>query len=118
MLVPEPGVRDNGVVTGRYAIARFNLEAVGRPSHAGARLADGRSAIREHGAPDHHHRGHDRRRTARSASAWCVAASGSIASPPRCTGEVLSMAKRQEDLDQGVERMLELSGMRNDVRSR
>ena len=27
---------DNGVVTGRYAIARFNLLAEGRPSHAGA----------------------------------------------------------------------------------
>ena len=38
---------DNGVVTGRYAIARFALQTTGRPSHAGARLADGRSAIRE-----------------------------------------------------------------------
>src|SRR5665213_993438 len=47
VLVPEPGRTDGGVVTGRYAIARFNLHAVGRPSHAGARLAEGRSAIRE-----------------------------------------------------------------------
>ncbi len=47
VLVPEPARPDGGVVTGRYAIARFNLEAVGRPSHAGARLAEGRSAIRE-----------------------------------------------------------------------
>ena len=47
VLVPEPARADGGVVTGRYAIARFNLEATGRPSHAGARLADGRSAIRE-----------------------------------------------------------------------
>ena len=47
MLVPEPGRADGGVVTGRYAIARFNLETTGKPSHAGARLADGRSAIRE-----------------------------------------------------------------------
>ncbi len=38
VLVPEPGRGNNGVVTGRYAIARFNLEAVGRPSHAGATL--------------------------------------------------------------------------------
>jgi len=35
------------VVTGRYAIARFNLETVGKPSHAGATLSSGRSAIRE-----------------------------------------------------------------------
>src|SRR6201988_3670822 len=38
VLVPEPGRPNNGVVTGRYAIARFNLEAVGKPSHAGATL--------------------------------------------------------------------------------
>src|SRR3712207_6064282 len=47
VLVPEPARPDSGVVTGRYAIARFNLRTIGRPSHAGARLADGRSAIRE-----------------------------------------------------------------------
>ena len=47
VLVPEPGRTNNGVVTGRYAIARFNLEAIGKPSHAGATLSSGRSAIRE-----------------------------------------------------------------------
>ena len=114
VLVPEPGRPDNGVITGRYAIARFNLEATGRPSHAGATLSSGRSAIREmarriieidgmtpvdctfsvgivHGGE------------------WvnCVATT--------CTGEALSMAKRQADLDRGVEQMLALSGTTNDV---
>jgi glutamate carboxypeptidase len=114
VLVPEPARADGGVVTGRYAIARFNLEATGRPSHAGSRLADGRSAIREmarklieiedmttddctfsvgviHGGQ------------------WvnCVATT--------CTGEALSMAKRQEDLDRGVASMLALSASSNDV---
>lgn len=114
VLVPEPGRPEDGVVTGRYAIARFNLETRGRPSHAGAMLTAGRSAIREmarriieidamttddctfsvgvvHGGQ------------------WvnCVASS--------CSGEALSMAKRQEDLDRGVERMLALSGTQNDV---
>lgn len=108
VFVPEPARPNGGVVTGRYAIARFNLEAVGRPSHAGARLKDGRSAIRimadmipqiesmttsdctfsvgvVHGGQ------------------WvnCVSSS--------CTGEALSMAKKQEDLDKGVEQMLALS---------
>ena len=32
VLVPEPGRNDGGIVTGRYAIARFNMEAIGRPS--------------------------------------------------------------------------------------
>ena len=47
VLVPEPARGNGGVVTGRYAIARFDLLATGTPSHAGAALAAGRSAIRE-----------------------------------------------------------------------
>jgi glutamate carboxypeptidase len=108
VLVPEPAHGDGGVTTGRYAIARFNLRATGRPSHAGARLADGRSAIKEMArqilaieemtTPDCTfsvgvvHGGQ-----------WvnCVATT--------CAGEALSMAKRQPDLDRGVERMLALS---------
>ncbi|MCB4821747.1 M20/M25/M40 family metallo-hydrolase [Roseicella aerolata] len=114
VLVPEPARPDGGVVTGRYAIARFNLRTIGRPSHAGARLADGRSAIREmcrqvvaieamtsdavtysvgviHGGQ------------------WvnCVATT--------CDAESLSMAKRQEDLDEAVEKMLALRPTGNDV---
>jgi glutamate carboxypeptidase len=114
VLVPEPATSEAGVVTGRYAIARFKLETVGRPSHAGARLAEGRSAIRAmarriieieamtaddctfsvgvvHGGQ------------------WvnCVATT--------CRAEALSMAKRQADLDQGVERMLALAGTADDV---
>lgn len=47
VLVPEPARRDGGVVTGRYAIGRYRLTATGRPSHAGLRLGEGLSAIRE-----------------------------------------------------------------------
>src|SRR2546429_8022026 len=46
VLVPEPGRLNNGVVTGRYAIARFNLEAISKPSHAGATFSAGPSSIR------------------------------------------------------------------------
>ncbi|PHK94633.1 carboxypeptidase [Pseudoroseomonas rhizosphaerae] len=115
VLVPEPARPDGGVVTGRYAIARFNLRTTGRPSHAGSALSDGRSAIREmcrqvlaieamtteactfsvgvlHGGQ------------------WvnCVAT--------HCDAEALTMAKRQEDLDHAVERMLALSASADDVR--
>jgi glutamate carboxypeptidase len=114
VLVPEPARADGGVVTGRYAIARFNLEATGRPSHAGARLADGRSAIRE---------------MARKlieiedmTTEDCTFSVGVIHGgqwvncvSTTCTGEALSMAKRQEDLDRGVARMLVLSASSNDV---
>ncbi len=114
VLVPEPARADGGVVTGRYAIARFNLEATGRPSHAGARLGDGRSAIRE---------------MARKlieiedmTTEDCTFSVGVIHGgqwvncvSTTCTGEALSMAKRQEDLDRGVAHMLALSASSNDV---
>jgi glutamate carboxypeptidase len=117
VLVPEPARADGGVVTGRYAIARFNLEATGRPSHAGARLADGRSAIRE---------------MARKlieiedmTTGDCTFSVGVIQGgqwvncvATTCTGQALSMAKRQEDLDRGVARILALSASSNDVQFR
>jgi glutamate carboxypeptidase len=114
VLVPEPGRPNNGVVTGRYAIARFNLEATGRPSHAGATLSLGRSAIREMARQILVIDGMTSEDCTFSVGIvhggqWvnCVATT--------CTGEALSMAKRQADLDRGVERMLALSGTSNDV---
>jgi glutamate carboxypeptidase len=114
VLVPEPGRPDNGVVTGRYAIARFNLEATGKPSHAGATLSSGRSAIREMARQIIAIDGMTTDDCTFSVGIvhggqWvnCVATT--------CTGEALSMAKRQADLDRGVERMLALSGTANDV---
>jgi glutamate carboxypeptidase len=108
VLVPEPARPDGGVVTGRYAIARFNLEAVGRPSHAGARLSEGRSAIREMA------------RKILEIEAMttedCTFSVGVVQGgqwvncvSTLCTGEALSMAKRQEDLDKGVAGMLAIS---------
>lgn len=114
VLVPEPARPDGGVVTGRYAIARFNLKTTGRPSHAGARLAEGRSAIRE---------------MAKQIVAIeemttddCTFSVGVIHGgqwvncvSTTCEAESLSMAKRQEDLDAGVQRMLGLRSGANDV---
>ena len=108
VLVPEPARAENAVVTGRYAIARFDLKATGRPSHAGARLGEGRSAIRE---------------MARQVIAIedmttedCTFSVGVIRGgqwvncvSTTCVGEALSMAKRQVDLDRGVAAMLGLS---------
>jgi glutamate carboxypeptidase len=114
VLVPEPGRANNGVVTGRYAIARFNLEAIGKPSHAGANLSSGRSAIREMARQILLIDGMSSEDCTFSVGIvhggqWvnCVAAS--------CAGEALSMAKRQTDLDHGVEKMLALSGTTDEV---
>jgi glutamate carboxypeptidase len=91
------------------------MEALGRPSHAGARLADGRSAIRT---------------MARKileiedmTTQSCTFSVGVVHGgtwvncvPTICRAEALSMAKRQPDLDRGVERMLALSGTYDEVR--
>ena len=108
VLVPEPGRPEGGVTSGRYAIARFNIRTIGKPSHSGARLKEGRSAIAEMArrvleieamtGPDctfscgvFH------------AGQWvnCVSS--------EAEAEVLTMAKRQEDLDAGVEKMLAMA---------
>ncbi len=114
VLVPEPARPDGGVVTGRYAIARFNLRSIGRPSHAGATLSDGRSAIRE------------MCRQALAIDAMttesCTFSVGVIQGgqwvncvATECRAEVLSMAKRQADLDAGVAAMLALAPGSGDV---
>ena len=114
VLVPEPARPDGGVVTGRYAIARFNLEATGRPSHAGSSPGAGRSAIKE---------------MARKlieiedmTTEDCTFSVGVIHGgqwvncvTTTCTGEALSMAKKQADLDRGVEAMLSLRASSNEV---
>jgi glutamate carboxypeptidase len=114
VLVPEPARPDGGVVTGRYAIARFNLRTTGRPSHAGATLGEGRSAIREM----------SRQVLAIEAMTTedCTFSAGVIRGgqwvncvATHCDLEVLSMAKRQQDLDAGVERMLALASSTPDV---
>ncbi|MGJ4954516.1 M20/M25/M40 family metallo-hydrolase [Bradyrhizobium sp. HKCCYLRH2015] len=114
VLVPEPGRQDNGVVTGRYAIARFNLEAIGRPSHAGARLGAGRSAIR---AMARQILAIDGMTTEDCTFSVGIVHGGQWVNcvATTATGEALSMAKRQADLDRGVERMLALSGTTDDV---
>lgn len=45
VLVPEPG-RDHVVTTGRHAVVRYHIHVHGRPSHAGAAISRGVSAIR------------------------------------------------------------------------
>jgi glutamate carboxypeptidase len=114
VLIPEPGRSDGGVVTGRYAIARFRLEATGRPSHAGARLGEGRSAIREMAKQI---LAIDDMTTEDCTYSVGVVQGGQWVNcvATTCVGEALSMAKKQSDLDAGVARILALSATSNDV---
>lgn len=108
ILIPEPACPDGSAVIGRYAIARFNLQARGTPSHASWALSDGRSAIAEMArkvAEIEAFTTEDRSFSVGviRGGQWvnCVS---SI-----CDAEVLSMAKTQDLLDEGVQKMLDLS---------
>jgi len=108
ILVPEPARPDGGAVIGRYAIARFNLQARGRPSHAGWQLSEGRSAIAEMARKVAEIEGMTSEDCTFSvgvfhAGQWvnCVSSV--------CDAEVLTMAKTQALLDEGVARMMALA---------
>lgn len=115
VLVPEPARTDGGLTTGRYAIARFDLATIGKPSHAGVDPRLGRSAVTEMA----------RRILATEAmttddctfSVGCVRAAQAHVNcvPSGCTAQALSMAKRQADLDAGVEKMLALNDTSGEV---
>tara|TARA_R110002126_G_scaffold111526_1_gene249413 strand:- start:342 stop:1481 length:1140 start_codon:yes stop_codon:yes gene_type:complete len=114
ILVPEPARPDGGAVIGRYAIARFNLQTRGKPSHAGWALADGRSAIAEMAKSVAVIEGMTTDDCTFSlgvfhAGQWvnCVSSF--------CDAEVLSMAKTQELLDEGVAKMMALNSDSGDV---
>lgn len=114
VLVPEPARPDGGAVIGRYAIARFDLQTRGRPSHAGWALSEGRSAIAAMAAKVAEIEGMTTDDCTFSvgvfhAGSWvnCVSSV--------CDAEVLSMAKTQALLDDGVARMMALEGETADV---
>ena len=114
ILVPEPARPDGGAVIGRYAIARFNLQTRGKPSHAGWALAEGRSAIAEMAKSVAVIEGMTTDDCTFSlgvfhAGQWvnCVSSF--------CDAEVLSMAKTQELLDEGVAKMMALNSDSGDV---
>lgn len=108
VLVPEPARPDGGAVIGRYAIARFNLQTRGRPSHAGWQLDKGRSAIAKMARAVGEIEGMTTADCTFSlgvfhAGQWvnCVSSV--------CDAEVLTMAKTQALLDEGVEKMMALN---------
>ena len=114
VVVPEPAHKDHSCVIGRFAIARFNLETRGVPSHAGWALKEGRSAIAMMARKIPEIEAMTTEDCTFSvgvihAGQWvnCVSSS--------CFAEVLSMAKTDEDLERGVKAMLDLGETANDV---
>lgn len=114
VIVPEPALPDQSCVIGRYAIARFNLETRGVPSHAGWALKEGRSAIATMARKIPEIEAMTTDDCTFSVGVihggqWvnCVSSS--------CLAQALSMAKTDEDLERGVSAMLNLSETANGV---
>ncbi|MBK1622273.1 carboxypeptidase [Afifella marina DSM 2698] len=114
ILVPEPARPDGGAVIGRYAIVRFNLTARGKPSHAGWQLADGRSAIAAMAKKVAEIEAMTTEDCTFSVGVFnsgrwvnCVSSV--------CDAEVLSMAKTQELLDEGIAKMMAFNSTEGDV---
>ncbi|MBX2825302.1 MAG: M20/M25/M40 family metallo-hydrolase [Gammaproteobacteria bacterium] len=115
VLVPEPARPDGGVVWGRYAIARYNLETAGVPIHAGVDPRLGQSAVKEMA-----------RRlieiedmtTDDCTFSVSVIQGGEWVNcvPSSCQAQALSMAKKQTDLDDGVSKMLALNDDSGEVK--
>ena len=118
VLVPEPARPNGGVVWGRYAIARYNLETEGVPIHAGVDPRLGKSAVRE--MARRIIQIEDMTTDDCTFSVGCVQAAQKHVNcvPSGCTAQALSMAKRQADLDAGVARMLALTDETGDVKFR
>jgi len=115
VLVPEPATADGGVVWGRYAIARYELETTGVPVHAGVNPKLGHSAVREMAKRLMEIEDMSSDDCTFSVSVihggqWvnCVSS--------HCSAQALSMAKHQPDLDAGVEKMLALNDDSGDVK--
>lgn len=113
-LCPEPAQADNAVTTGRYAIARFEITCSGVPSHAGANVKGGISAVRE--------LAHRIIEIEAMTTEDCTFSVNDVTSgqwvncvPSFARAQVLSMAKQQKDLDEGAAKILALAGERNGV---
>ncbi len=114
VLVPEPATPNGGCVWGRYAIARFDLQTLGVPVHAGLNPRKGHSAVREMARRLIEIEDMSTDDCTFSVSVinggqWvnCVSS--------ECNAQALSMAKHQHDLDEGVARMLALNHSDGDV---
>ena len=108
VLVPEPGLPDGGYVSGRYAIARFNLKTEGIPFHAGINPKAGKSAVKEMAKKiiEIEELSNDDRTFSVGVikgGQWvnCVSS--------ECFAEAISMAKEQKNLDEGSSTILDLT---------
>ena len=114
VLIPEPARKNNGVTSGRYAVARYNISTYGKPSHAGLRLSEGRSAIRKMAS---HIIDIEAMTSDDCTFSVGVMNSGKWVNcvSSEATAEVLSMSKRQQDLDDGIKKMLAFNDPDGDV---
>ena len=105
-----------GVISGRYAIARYWITTQGKPGHAGAQLKDGRSAITQMAK--------DILKIQHLTKADCTFSVGVVSPgqwvncvPTKAKAEVLSMSKKHRDLDNGIKMMKKFNNQDNGVKT-
>jgi glutamate carboxypeptidase len=116
VLVPEPAQDRGNLITGRWAFARFRLKTRGKPAHAGATLALGRSAIRE--MAQQIIRIEEMSVPERNVTfSVGVIHGGTFVNvvPMECRAEVLAVAPTQADLEDVCARMMALDSINPEV---
>jgi len=114
VLVPEPAQEGADVITGRWAFLRFIVRAHGKPAHAGATLASGRSAIREIAEQIIEIEGMSEPERNVTLSAGIVSGGMFVnVVPTLCEAQVLAVTEQEEDFDRVRLRMASLEA-RND----
>ena len=115
VLVTEPA-KNGKLVTGRFAFARFNLLARGRPSHAGSTLSRGRSAIKEMAKQVLQIEDMTDEKTGCTYSVGVIAGGTFVNTVPiSCRAEVLAVMQTEEDFKKGCTQMMELEAINPDV---
>ena len=116
VLVPEPAQDQGNLITGRWAFARFRLHARGRPAHAGATLAKGRSAIREMAQQILKIEGMSKPERNVTFSVGVVNGGTFVnVVPLECHAEVLAVAPTQDDLETVCKQMMALESIEEEV---
>jgi glutamate carboxypeptidase len=106
VLVPEPAQEGAEVITGRWAFQRFIVRARGKPAHAGANLASGRSAIREIAEQIIEIESMSEPQRNLTLSAGIVSGGRFVnVVPSSCAAEVLVVTERPEDFEEIRSRM-------------
>ena len=116
VLIPEPARKNNGIVSGRYSVSRFEVLTLGRPSHAGL------NSLKD--APQLEKMASNILEIESMTDENCTFSVGVVETgkwvncvSSQTRAEVLSMAKSEKDLEIGIKKMLSLNDQKSEVKT-